>query len=105
MKELKDYKKSVTVLFLLFIVAYTLRAIYLFEEGKTTEMSEFFRNELQFLFWPLIDSLSIIPVLIFHHTNFSSFKPQEPDPEEDETFVPIGQTNAIEAQSQNFEIF
>jgi hypothetical protein len=42
------------------------------------------------LFWPFLDALSIIPVLIFHHQNFKDFETEELDQWENDYFVPIG---------------
>ena len=40
-KEMKHYQKSVTILFLLFLFSYSIRAAYLFGEGHYAFLSEF----------------------------------------------------------------
>jgi hypothetical protein len=87
--SLKTYKKTVQILFFLLTTSYTLRAVLLFGQGHYYNfLNVFWRDEGQFLIWPCIDALSIIPVLVFHHKNFSKF--EELERSVSDNYLPIG---------------
>ena len=60
-------KKSISYLFGLLVLSYTLRSVILLGEGHYGFVQAFARQELQLFFWPTLDLMTLIPILLMHH--------------------------------------
>ena len=64
-------KKSITYLFGLLVLSYTLRSAILLGEGHYGFVQVWSRQELQLFLWPILDFTTLIPILLMHYQNFS----------------------------------
>ena len=64
--------KTVNRLFLILVVCYTLRTIFLFGQGDYYRYvkKKFWRLELEIILWAIFDLMALGPVLMMHQKNF-----------------------------------
>lgn len=75
--ELINLSKSIHLLFLVLVVSFTLRTIFLLFEGHYQYFvyQEYWRLQLQLVLWPFFDFLALCPILVMHHKNFGTVRP------------------------------
>lgn len=60
--------KQIRQLYFMLITSYIIRTVFLAFSGNFVKIieSSSVRLELEFCFWPLLDCLAIIPILVMH---------------------------------------
>ena len=75
--ELRNLSKSINLLFLVLVVSFTLRTLFLLFEGRYQFIihQQYWRLQLQLILWPFFDFLALCPILVMHHKNFGATRP------------------------------
>lgn len=75
--QMQEISRNLTCLFLVLVFSYTIRTVILIGQGEWHFIvkQKYIRLEFEFVAWPVLDFMAIIPNLVMHKRNFSENKP------------------------------